>query len=88
MSNIQEHVSDTPTAYVTITSDKSKSRAIILCLIGFIGIAGLQRFYVGKIFTGILYLLSYGFFGIGTVIDLIQLLMGQYTDNVGQPLRR
>jgi TM2 domain-containing membrane protein YozV len=75
------------TFYVTTSSDKSKTTALILCVIGFFGFAGLHRFYVGKIGTGILFFLTGGFFAIGTIIDLISIATGGFTDNAGAPLR-
>lgn len=51
-------------------------------------LGGLHRFYVGKIWTGLLYTFTVGFMFIGSIVDLIKLMMGQFTDNVGQPLRR
>lgn len=73
--------------YVVQTSDKNKNTALVLCLIGFIGIAGLHEFYVGKIIHGIVYFLTFGFFFIGTIISLIAILTGNFKDNVGAPLR-
>lgn len=51
---------------------KSKYLSIFFCL--FFGVFGVHRFYEGKIATGILYLLSFGLFGFGALIDLIILL--------------
>lgn len=53
---------------------KSKTTSIILCCLGFFGLAGLHKFYEGKIISGILYLCTFGWFFIGTIIDLIALL--------------
>jgi len=74
--------------YVTNTSDKSKTTALICCLLGFLGVSGIHRFYVGKIGSGIVYLITGGWFLIGTIIDLIKILDGTFTDAAGAPLRQ
>ena len=74
--------------YVTITSNKRKTPALLLCILGFFGIAGLHRFYVGKIGTGLLWLCTGGFFLIGTLVDLLHILLGKFRDNTGVPLRQ
>ncbi|WP_347136694.1 TM2 domain-containing protein [Parahaliea mediterranea] len=42
-------------------------------LLTFLGVFGIHRFYMGKIFTGLLYLLTLGLFGIGLLYDLLTL---------------
>lgn len=74
--------------YVTISSDKSKSTALKLCCLGFIGIGGIHDFYLGKIGSGILKVCTVNFIMIGTVIDLVKISTGSYTDSSGQPLRK
>ena len=38
-------------------------------LLTFLGVFGLHRFYMGKIFTGLLYLVSGGLFAVGVLYD-------------------
>ena len=37
------------------------------------GLCGVHRFYLGKPFTGLLYLFTFGLLGVGQVIDLVRL---------------
>jgi len=52
---------------------KSQIVALILCI--FLGLLGIHRFYLGYTGLGILYLLTFGLFGIGWLIDLILLII-------------
>ena len=69
------------------TSEKSRTVALILCLMGFLGIAGLHQIYVGKTFMGILYFFTIGFFLIGTCISLLAILFGNFKDGNWAVLR-
>jgi hypothetical protein len=57
--------------------------AALWCLGWCVGLSGLQRFYVGKIGTGLLWLLTGGLLGIGQLVDVIRILAGQFTDKHG-----
>lgn len=50
---------------------KSPQDILIFTLLGFIGIAGVQRFLVGQVVMGIFYFFTGGFCFIGTIVDLI-----------------
>ena len=64
---------------------KSKVAAALLCF--FLGALGVHRFYVGKVGTGIVQLLTLGGFGIWALIDFIMILMGSFTDANGKQLK-
>jgi TM2 domain-containing membrane protein YozV len=50
---------------------RNPSDLLLFTLLGFIVVAGVQRFVIGQIGMGILYLLTGGFCLIGTIVDLI-----------------
>ena len=62
---------------------KSKGTAYFLWLISFFGWFGFHRFYLGKVGTGILWIITFGVFGIGALIDLFTLggQVDQYNTN-------
>ena len=62
-------------------STKSRWLAFILCF--FFGKFGIHRFYAGKIGTGLLWLFTFGFFGIGWLVDLILIGVGAFEDSGG-----
>jgi TM2 domain-containing membrane protein YozV len=52
---------------------KDSGTLMAVACLGFIGIAGVHRFMMGKVGTGILWLLTGGLCWIGTIIDLINM---------------
>ena len=63
---------------------KSKMVALLLCI--FLGGLGIHRFYVGKIGTGIIWLLTGGCFRIGYIVDIVMIATGKFTDKAGNAL--
>ncbi|MFA3782194.1 TM2 domain-containing protein [Melioribacteraceae bacterium 4301-Me] len=53
------------------TRRRDPQTILLVTLVGFLGIAGIQRFLVDQIGMGILYLLTGGICLIGTIIDLV-----------------
>ncbi|HPD30632.1 MAG TPA: protein kinase [Phycisphaerae bacterium] len=68
-------------------SPRGRLWAMLLALLFFAcPIGGLHRFYVGKIGTGVLWLVTFGGFFIGQIVDIIMIAAGQFTDKQGRPL--
>jgi TM2 domain-containing membrane protein YozV len=65
-------------------SSKKILPAFILCFL--FGVLGVHRFYVGKIGTGVLQILTGGGLGIWVLIDLIMIVVGSFTDKEGKKL--
>lgn len=49
---------------------KDKSVSYLLWLACLLGVAGLQRIYLGRYVSGVFYILTYGWFGVGQLLDL------------------
>jgi len=68
-----------------VRSDKSALACLLFLLL--LGPFGIHRFYVGKIGTGILYLITFAGLGFWWLIDLILLATGAFTDAHGAPVK-
>ena len=62
-------------------SEKNFVATLVLCLL--LGGLGVHRFYVGKIGTGIVMLLTLGGLGIWTLIDIIVIAVQKFKDSKG-----
>ena len=63
---------------------KSWLATVLLCQ--FLGTLGVHRFYTGRIVSGVFQLLTFGGFGIWTLIDLIMIVSGDFKDQYNRPL--
>ena len=63
-------------------SPKSGVTTVLLCF--FLGPLGAHRFYVGKMGTGILHLITLGGLGLWTLVDFVMILVGKFTDTDGR----
>lgn len=66
------------------TSDKSRAVALVLAIL--VGVFGVHRFYVGKVGTGILMLLTMGGLGIWYIYDIVLIASGAFRDADGHRL--
>lgn len=63
----------------TVYPPKEKGIAFGLTLLGFVFVAGLQHFYLGRIGKGVLWFLTGGLLFVGTIYDLFTI--GQQVKN-------
>lgn len=75
-----------PMAMTADGPQKSWMTTLLLAL--FAGTLGVHRFYTGHTLFGVLQLVTCGGFGIWTLIDIIFILTGKYTDAKGRPLAK
>src|SRR5207302_9020391 len=76
-----------PRSPAAAASPHPRGVALGLSMLMFCGVGGIQRFYVGKTGTGILWLLTFGLLGVGQLIDVILICTGRFTDARGRELR-
>jgi TM2 domain-containing membrane protein YozV len=68
--------------------EKSNKPFIVVLLLCFLfGWAGIHRFYVGKTLSGLLMLVTLGFFGIWVFIDFLMIAFGDFRDAEGKRIR-
>jgi TM2 domain-containing membrane protein YozV len=68
-------------------SRKEKNTALLLAILGIFGVAGIHRFYTNKIGTGILWLITFGWCYIGTIVDIVMIANGTFKDKSGNFLK-
>jgi len=69
-------------------SSEDREWLVVLLLCFFLGIFGIHRFYTRHTTIGVVQLLTLGGCGIWALIDFILIVVGNYKDANGQPLRR
>ena len=70
-------------AAVYMNRRKDTTMILVATVIGFFGVAGLQRFLTNQTGMGLLYLFTLGFCFIGTIIDLVNFRSIALEYNVG-----
>ena len=80
VERVVEHIVDRP-------AQSPKSRTVMLVLLLVLGLFGAHKFYSGRPFMGILYILTHGLFGLGLIVDFISILFGTPRDGKGLPIR-
>lgn len=68
------------------TRRKDPMMILLVCLVGFLGFAGIHRFILNNVGMGILYFFTLGLCFIGTIVDLVnhRKLAFEYNSRVAQ----
>lgn len=87
MASLTEEQS-TKFAHVYRARRKDPQTIMLLCLLGFVGLAGVHRFVLNQIGMGLLYFFTAGLCFIGIIVDLINYkdLTFEYNRNVAQEI--
>ena len=69
----KDYTDDQMKTFVALYRSRRRDPQMILLttILGFVVVAGIQRFIIGQIGMGLLYLFTFGLCFIGTIIDLI-----------------
>jgi len=92
-SPLASHGTDDGLSNSAVQDDNGKSRVAALILsmapfgsLGLLPVFGLHRFYSGRMFTGFIWLFTLGLVGIGQLIDIVVIAVGEFRDRSGRLL--
>lgn len=83
VTNVYIQLSPPP---VSALAPKSAGTAYLLMGFSLVGLCGMQHFYLGKLGQGVLWLITFGLFGFGSVADLFTLRSQTKTINARRTL--
>lgn len=67
-------------------SPLSRTTTLLLSFLCLCGLCGIHRIYAGRVISGILQLITAGFFGIWQFIDIVRIVFGGFEDGQGRPI--
>ena len=67
-----------------VRSPYKRDLVLLLSFLGLLGIAGAHRFYTGRIMSGLIWFVTGGLCGFGTLYDLYQIFTNKFEDGEGR----